>query len=1318
MIHCWLIFIILFINTSTLDAHHYYFQSPSIKNDEIIGSVNDLIQDKRGFIYMATNRGLVRFDGSRTKTYTRQSSDYTGGLPGNIITSLFYDGDKILWVVSTEGICTLNLETERFQIRPILYNGELLSNITVYQLCVEENLLLLSPGKDVYIYNIRLNECHKIETELPEGSKRYAPSVFLDKKGIIWLGYANNGIWKANKNLPPSLLGNHSHTPLSMADFGMDSLIIRTLQRGIWIMSKQTGESRKVHIEDVNDSNIYANVMYQVNENEWWIGTENGIYILKDGIVSKHIQYNQDSRFGLKDNRILSLLQDSDGSIWIGTQHSGVYICPHWANDLSRELVDSTKPNNNDQHITAIIQDKNEKIWLGTDKGKITNGYPIQDFAFRNHEMWIATYTGGIKVVNLKTSDEKWYRKTKEKGSLKNNEVFCLCCDKKKRMWIGTTTNLFVFEPDTEKFHIIDGINSWINDLVIDNVGRLWIATRTEGLRCYDTFNNEWCDINFQDYNTDIKMPYGGLSCLYLDKKERLWIGTEEDGLYAVDFKNQQVQHVSSGDGLPDNAIAAIVSDQDERIWLSTARGITLIEEDTITNPLKKIIHPKRSWLGYSLLCNSEFSPRVACLLHSGELCFGSMDGIVKFHPHNLINKKYRYTPIITNIISPHSKNNIQDEWKRKGIVTLTYDNPNIIIELSAMDFESGNRGKMEYLLKGGRKEEWILLKGGTVIQFTDLHRGRYELYVRYATDGYSWVQTSRLLEIVVQPPWWQTSIAYIIYVLVTIIILYVIWKLQKLREEKKIQIKRHEWEVMKREEKIKNQVEFFTNVAHELRTPVSIIRASVERISNNEKHEPNLKRLVNSTDNLSRMIDELLDFRKVEQENEPLLCECLDINHVLNITLNSFTPLIESRKLLLKTLPNKEALWVCANEKALKTVITNLISNAVKYATSRIEISASIHIDDKLRLFIKNDCLPIDSNISERLFEPFVKGNVNCSSTGIGLAIVKLLTLRMKGNIFYEEKNGNITFCIELPLPKKNSDNDLKPQQNHIKKIADLNNDKIEKETILIVEDNDDLRNLLAETFSEIDSKTKTTKYKVITSTNGLEAWDILQNTEIDLVISDVMMPKMNGYELCQFIKSTILTCHIPIILLTAKNTYNDRLQGFNLGADAYIAKPFCLEELKVQTYSLLRNRKVLRNHYLQYPTKQSGTSTINVEHNDSPITIQENPLDIDFKEKLFEYTIKNLSEIDFNIDLLAEHMNMSRSNLHRKMRALFNCSPGDFVHTIRMQRAAELLKSNKYRVGEVSMLIGFNSVSHFSRAFRKYYEISPKNFGTKKED
>ena len=609
------------------------------------------------------------------------------------------------------------------------------------------------------------------------------------------------------------------------------------------------------------------------------------------------------------------------------------------------------------------------------------------------------------------------------------------------------------------------------------------------------------------------------------------------------------------------------------------------------------------------------------------------------------------------------------------------------------------------YMMEG-LDNKWTDIGTHRTVSFINLSPGKYVFRVKNSNNDGVWNEQGTSVQIAILPPFWKSFVAKIIYLFLflsvtSFIIRYYIKKIKRKQQDKLDEFRKE-----KEREIYNSKIDFFTNMAHEIRTPISLIKAPLECIVNSGDGSPetkdNLSVIARNTDWLLELINQLLDFRKIEERNYNLEFIQVNVSQLLEDICYRFRSTAESRRLTLNLeLPN-EKIYAFLDKEAFTKIISNVLSNALKYAANIIDVKLSEETTPSgvfFEIIVCDDGVGVNEEMTERVFEPFFQieeknANGKQTGTGIGLAIAKQLVKRHDGDIFInKESKVGCTFVIRLPEALNGVDaekeNILVKQK--FTRLTDNRQIVPDRDTVLVVEDNKDLRKFLLKNLSQ--------EYHVVIASEGREALAKLENHNVNLIVSDIMMPELDGLELSKIIKQEEQFSHIPIILLSAKTNIQTKVEGLEYGADAYIEKPFSITYLKAQINSLIENRKKILEKFSRSPIIPY-------------VTIAHTYRDRSFLDKLNEIIEQNMSNEQFSIEKLATSMSMSQSNLQRKIKGLSGMVPSEYINVIKLKKSAELLKSGKYRINEVCFLVGFNSPSYFTKCFQKQFDILPKDF------
>lgn len=1284
-------------------------------------AVNSICQDDKGFIWFATNCGLTRFDGIHMQEV--HTTEQIWDARYNIIHKIKKDpSSSNLWLGTDGGVLIFNPESGEFKrFEASTASGEKINDaVSDIHFDKQGNVYLIEYPL-CYIYDRKTGRLKKPNMRLANAPKAIPGCIYIDNNDNIYIGYANIGIARYIKSRDKvQLIGSHEYTPLVIRNYDENTIIIGDLSHGVHLMDKKTGISHRIpSIPGLHTYSLYVNDIIKADDGSFWICTLSGLYILRNGIISEHYDRDILKPLALTDRSIISIFQDRDKNVWLGTFMGGVNCCLTNSSKFEIILPELSKAPTIGHHAKALETDANGRLWIGMEDGGLymrtsSNNHltPIRGFDQSTKiyaiercgkEMWIGTFSKGVYVYNINDGKIKHYYKTSDPYSLKNNEIFSLLADAKGRIWIGTTTDLFVYQRKSDSFKRIKEIEGCgIKAITCDKRGTIWLATSNYGA-CRlnpETGEIKWYRNNPKNSNTIC----GGSICdVHCDTRGSIWFCTENEGLCRLNTNDGTFKRITAKDGLPSNKTRKMLEDSKGYMWVSTDGGLAKIKMKTAT--IEQTIS------GENRLPNSLFIAGAGTIDDKGNFCFGTINGAITFNPAS-INPRQKTNKVVITSLTVLSRNT--DIYKQTNAVPannisyssgieLKHNESSFSISFSAMDYEQGKYGVYAYMMEG-LDNGWIVRKGISEVSYNSIAPGKYTFMVKYSTDGIHWDQKPTTLAVTILPPLWLTPWAYAIYAILVCIALAYIWKRYNKERKRKMYIRKMNWEREKREELFKAKIDFFTYAAHELRTPVTLIKAPVEDILERKELPDDIRKELNTAnqniDRLHALVNELLEFRKIESEAYAGNPQKTNFRQLLNMITDSFRLLAQKQGISLKMTGTSGEIPMLADEEDIITILNNIIGNAVKYASAHVTIDVRFKKNENEMLMrVSNDGASIPENMRTYIFEPFVRGDENSETegTGIGLALTSALTKKMNGSIKVSSENDETVFELRLPTINNNdSTTETKTAEAEPAKPEERSADhdyNTSRHTLLIVDDHKELSRFIADKLKK--------DYRTYTASDGAEALDILQEHTIDLVVSDIMMPNIDGYELCRRIKSNVATCHIPVILLTAKTLKENKMEGLENGADAYIDKPFSMDYLKSWIKNLIDNRMRIFSMLKKEPVDE-------VMENSFTLT------DKKFTLQLQSFIRSQISE-ELSTEQLAEAMNMSRSNFYRKIKGLTGMTPGEFLITVRLDYAAELISKGGYRINEVCTMSGFKSLSHFSRTFQKKFGVSPKNYNTK---
>lgn len=1311
----------IFSQQTSLHFKHYDNNSGLSQNN-----VMSIFQDYKGFIWIGTKNGLNRFDGRNFKIYQR--GDSINDLKNSMIFCIAEDQNKIIWLGTDQGISLYNPITENFSELNLKTDKQEKIEGYVFKIFIDnKNRAWILADQGLFLIDPKKNEMYCLNEKFATTSPAIPCALLVGNDNIAYIGLTNSSIWKYDINIDQSTFLTHINSiPTEICQYKKGQILLGTQDKGIFYVDKETGASEKLFEDKKLNANIYVRDIEKISESEYWIGTESGIYIIKEETV-QHITHEKFNNLSLSDNAIYAIFKDKEGGIWIGSYFGGIDYVPKPYSFFENFQPIAYKNSISGYRVREFVSDKQGNLWIATEDNGLnyynphTNTFThisekteplnisftnIQCLNLWNDKLWVGTFSKGIDVLDLKTNRRKHYEKNDQPYSIKNNNIFAIFTDSRNRIWIGTTNQTYIYVPEIDgfqQFKPLDGV--FISDIWEDKNGDIWFTTANTGIIRYNPNNKELKRFH-HDKNDINSLCYDRITSVFEDSKQRLWFTSEDGGFCRYNESDETFTRITIKEGLPSNVIFKILEDDNQHLWLSTNNGIVKFNPETMS--VEALYNLQNG------LQNKQFNYNSGIKAQDGTLFFGSINGFVKFNPKSFRTDPNKYSVVLTGfyILNKEIKADstsciLPKAIPYSDIICLNYDQATFSISFSSLNYSTEDNGKYAYLLEG-LNNEWHYTNNATQISYNSVPPGDYIFRIKYSKDGYEWNNEDTQIKIKIIPPLWKTSWAYILYITLIIGIFYIfaryyVNKKKRLEEEKQ----KHQ-EQTKREEIYKAKIEFFTSIAHEIRTPITLIKAPLDYILNSHPNEweiqENLITMEKNTDRLLVLVNQLLDFRKIESKAFTLSLKIKDINKLVINTYSRFVPTAKQRHLDMTLEYPQHTIMASVDEEAITKVCSNLFNNAIKYSSTYIKVILSENKDlHYFEITVKNDGTPIPIDQRQNIFEAFFQiKDVNQpghSGTGIGLTLATSLVQLHNGKLFLDENATDTSFIIQIPtnipIDRQRSLDNEKSEEEIIEKeltpISLSENSVSTNETILIVEDNEELQTFLNNQLNKY--------YHVIATSNGIEAMEILKKHMINLIISDVMMPIMDGLELCKSIKSNIETCHIPIILLTAKTTLNNKIEGLKNGADAYIEKPFAMSHLLVQINNLLESRMKLRQNFANNPYITTNS-------------IAQNKADENFLNKMTEVIRQNLDDENFSIDSLAFEMNMSRTSLHRKIKGITELTPGDFIRIIRLKRAAELLMEGEYRINEICMLVGIRSLSYFSKSFQKQFGVLPKDF------
>lgn len=1300
----------------------YYFKHITSQEGLSQHTVLCILQDRQGFMWFGTKDGVNRYDGTHFKIF---STDTTNGeIQDCVINSLCETKDGLIWVGSNKGVSIYDPEKEsfsQFQMHSFEFDGEIRRAIKGITEDSTGKVWICDFYRGIYCYDPSSKRLKHISLGAHERVP-FPSIVFEDKNGSIWVGTNGHGLYtyddqaeyfKLYEPITNSEINANTINVNSMIDLG-NELYLGSYDDGLLRLNIDTKQLTEITSVDGIHSPKHILSMKRMNSNEVWIGTDAGLYIYNErqGIFSNLKMSNID-RFSLSDNTICSLYKDKDNGIWIGSAYGGINYLPHQSTIFNKYYPLNDNKTISGKVVRNILEDKDGFLWIGTEDAGLNKFNPktgefkyyplsastrehdnIQAMCFDDDKLWISVLTRGIYLLDTKTGKIKHYEKDKAPSL-----IYSLAKDRAGDIWAGNEWGGYIYNKTSDSFRKVDILgNFYFTNIKQDYLGNIWFAAISNGVVCYNpSTKNVVRYINTPKDPTTIATKVIGI---YEDRMNNLWFTTEGWGFCRFDRNTETFKRYTLADGLPNSVIYCITEDTNGQLWLGTNKGLVCFDPNT-----EKI----KVFTQQDGLLSEQFNTKAALTAKDGTIYMGTIEGLISFNPVTFKEKvSNSFAPVITGLQILNNEVLIgEDSPLKKSIsltdkITLSYKQNSLSFDFASFNYNLSQNHLLFYRLEGLEKE-WHILKENQKISYANLPTGEYILRIQEANKN----KEGCSLRIVIEPPIWRTTYAYGLYIILVLTLLIYIYRKSSMRIKMRHKEDMIKLKADKEREAYNAKIAFFTDVAHEVRTPLSLIKGPLESILKKEKVDKDTKQdlliMQRNTDRLQTLINQLLDFRKTESGKFSLSFHKEDIVKLLNELYERFLPTFLQRNLDVKLTIQKESFFVGVDKEAFTKIISNLFVNASKFADKHIEVE--LWTDIKPHYFmvvVKNDGNIIKEDLIDKIFEPFFQinseNNENMKTgTGLGLSLSRNLAELHDGRLYVEKESAQYNkFVLEFPINEEYVYSSVE-EENEVEELAtdelvdENTDDNKEDYKVLIIEDNPEMQTFIVKQLDRL--------YHVVTADNGEEALSILDKEYIDVIVSDIAMPKIDGYELLKRVKSDIKYSHIPVILLTARTSLESKIEGLSLGADAYIEKPFSIDFLLVQISNLLEGRKTLKNSFVNSPYLYSNSIALT-------------KADEEFMEKVNDVVEQNLDNIEFNIGDLSHAMNVSHSSLLRKIKGISGLTVNEYIRLLRLKKAALLLEENRYRINEICTLTGFNNPSYFTKCFYKQFGILPKDF------
>lgn len=1303
--------------------------------------VVSIAQDKQGFLWFATEEGLNKFDGTRFITYLKNEDLTRQGITGNELNCLLDDPqDSILWIgTQRAGLNAYDYVNNTFLC--YRHDGEnpeslITDDVTKIVAATDGNLWITTYWRGVDYFDKKAGKFIHYNTQTVPGlASDNIWSVVDGGDGKLYMGHVHHGF--SVLSLKDKKVKNFMHDPedpVSLPGNGV-TCIYKDLSGNIWLGTDRglalfNPEAENFihfhHSEDGVPHTVFD--IRQFDGNKLWIAMEFGgiaildltqrMFLSPDQVRFQYIKEGDDE-YSLSNSTVRCLFQDSFKNVWAGMWGGGINFLSHessYFNVYSYSPIQHSGSSLNNKTASSVCVARDGKLWIGTDggginvfdKGKRVAVYKEETGDLTDNSiqaalcdsegnLWFGSFMGGVDFYDVK---KKSFHQIFPKD--KTGEDVRALYEDAEYVWIGTSNGIYkvrLHDKGIADHYTVE--NNLVRCISKDNLNRLWIGTFGGGLGVFDE--------HFQCvklFNVTSLFPSNTINTVYMDSQNRMWIGTGEGLVCFPSSQSWDYKVYRSEEGLSNVHIRAITEDNHGNIWVSTNKGISCLLKD------KEVFYNYDHWDNVPM---GNFMSGSVAEAKDGTLYFGSINGLCRFNPDQVLEKRESPAAIITEmrIFDPLRDTDSNEKvmaLEGQSEVRLSYMQNNFSVTFNIQNYALADQVEYAYMLKG-LENSWYTVTDPNNVTFRNIPPGNYCFQVKTRIRNQEWADEIASLDIRIDPPVWLTWWAKLFYILSGVSVLYFILHAYKKKLDMEslyeLEKKNHEQEQELNNERLR----FYTNITHELRTPLTLILGPLEDMQKSNslsgKDSQKISVIHQSAIRLLNLINQILEFRKTETQNKKLC-----------VSRDNLAALVHEIGLKYKELNRKPEIDFCLeieqedmslffDKEVVTIILDNLISNAIKY-TEKGTITLGLHqvVQNNIHhteISVSDTGFGIAPDALPHIFDRYYQegSEHQASGTGIGLALVKNLVVLHEGEIRVESSlNVGSTFYVSLL-----TDNTY-PHVLHADSTEKTSDEKDEKEEniepvhsgkriLLIVEDNRDICDYIVESFSD--------DFEVRTAANGEQGLEQALGCIPDIIVSDIMMPVMNGIVMCRKLKEDLRTSHIPIILLTAKDSLQDKEEGYQVGADSYLTKPFSATLLHSRIHNLLESRKLLAERF--------NTNSILIDKR-AAVTESMNKLDNEFLEKINKLIEDRLSSEKIDIGYLSDAMCMSNSTLYRKMKALTGLSTNEYIRKIKMQYAERLLLEGKYNISEVAFKVGINSTVYFRQCFKDEFGMAPSDY------
>lgn len=1328
-----LLFVILSIAAASSNGQNITFNHLTTDDGLSQFSVNSLYIDENGILWIGTREGLNRYNGNDIQTYKLSKND-PYSLFCNTVLRMVGDGNGKIYLLCTEGVAQFDLTTQRFTT---LLQGNI--NSIYYK-----NGLFIGKKNEIYRYN---EQTDNFDLYYQMAGENIEIACMFEDKGQMWIGTTSEGVYVLNledrKLSHPIMKGNIT----SIYQDSAAELWIGSWEKGLFHV-KADGTIENLRHEPDNPHSLssdFVRACCEDNLGNIWIGTFNGLnrYNKSTGLFQNHTADDTQNE-GLTHSSIWCIVKDNQGTLWLGTYFGGVnYFNPEYEIYTRYKVSRHEKDGLSNPIVGRTIEDRDGNLWIGTEGGGL-NFYNRRTHQFKwylagqgrnsiSHSnvkalyydpdreiIWIGTHLGGLNRLDIRTGTFTHYRMEEGNPETIPSNIVRDIAPYGDQLIIATQNGVCLLNPLTGKCRQLfkdtkEGRRiTMVADVEVDNNGTLWIAATGEGLFTY-RFDTDKLTNYRHDTNRPHSLSNNNVNNIMQDSHGNLWFSTSGSGL---DLYRPATNDFENFDKASNGLISDCIYDTQEspvsgKLILITNQGFSIFDQK------EKQFRNYSAENGFPLTAVNE---NALCVTRDGEVFLGGTQGMLSFNELELNFTPKPYNIILSRLFVNGAEVKVADETgilaqslSHTKEITLNANQTMFSIEFATSNYVAANKDDIIYKLEGF-SDGWNSTRGQPIITYTNLNAGTYQLIIKPANKDEALCPQMHLT-IHVLPPYYKTPLAYLLYLIVTATLLWYLVRTYKSRIKLRESLKYEQKHIQDVEALNQSKLRFFTNISHEFRTPLTLIVSQVETLMQLQNFTPTIYNKILSiyqnSIQLRELITELLDFRKQEQGHMKVRVSPHNIVHFLYENYLIFREYAGSKQIDFRFEKDTESLEVWYDQKQMQKVVNNLLSNAIKHTRAEDTITLSLSTEGNEAVIRVTDTgTGIDASEIDKIFDRFYQTEQMDSlgsgvGTGIGLALTKGIIDLHHGQISVESRLGSgSTFIVRLLLgnahfaPGEISKNTESVQQIEVPQPendallqAELEENapikRMPDVKMLIVEDNESIRQMLAGIFSPF--------YQVLTAADGEEGLAMVQREMPNIVVSDVVMPRMSGTELCKLLKNDFNTCHIPVVLLTARTAVEQNIEGLRIGADDYITKPFNTNLLISRCNNLVNSRILLQEKFSRQPRAVAQM-------------LATNPIDKDILDRAMVIIEAHLDDTEFNVNIFAREMAMARTNLFAKLKAITGQTPNDFILSIRLKKGALMLRNNpELNITEISDKTGFSSSRYFSKCFKDMYHVSP---------